>query len=173
MGNTGSVHDALVLRRSPMYKEYLYPPAGYALLGDGGYPCLRHPVTIIMPYRHPLAGRVEERFNQHHTRARNVVERAFGMLKTRWRAIFLRALEIRAVFAPKVVTACCILHNLCLATGDIPEEEHHEDDGGGGVSGKQHNRKHYRALQCQPSCQTGCTDVRSQQRAACTFSLDM
>ncbi|CAJ1050822.1 putative nuclease HARBI1 [Xyrichtys novacula] len=116
---------------SPMYKESLYPPPDYVLLGDGGYPCLRHSVTVITLYHQPLAGRVEECFNQHHARARNVVEQAFGMLKTRRGAIFLWALEIRPVFAPKVVTACCILHNLCLATGNILEEEHHEDDGGG------------------------------------------
>ncbi|CAJ1081816.1 uncharacterized protein LOC124850789 isoform X8 [Xyrichtys novacula] len=128
VGNTGSMHDVLVLRRSSMYKESLYPSAGYVLLGVGGYPCLRHPVTIITPYHQPLAGCVEEHFNQHHARARNVVKQALGMLKTRWRAIFLQALEIPSVFAPKVVTACCILHNLCLATGDIPEEKHHEDD---------------------------------------------
>ncbi|XP_035853757.1 putative nuclease HARBI1 [Sander lucioperca] len=58
VGNTGSVHDALVLRRSPMYKESLYPPAGFFLLGDGGYPCLQRPVTIITPYRQPVAGQV-------------------------------------------------------------------------------------------------------------------
>ena len=40
IGNTGSVHDALVLRRSRMYTESLYPPAGFFLLGDRGYPCL-------------------------------------------------------------------------------------------------------------------------------------
>ncbi|XP_034564172.1 putative nuclease HARBI1 [Notolabrus celidotus] len=43
IGNPGSVHDALVLRRSPMYRQALYPPDGYFLLGDGGYPCLHHP----------------------------------------------------------------------------------------------------------------------------------
>jgi len=31
IGNAGSVHDALVLRRSPMYKQALYPPAGFFL----------------------------------------------------------------------------------------------------------------------------------------------
>lgn len=45
------------------------------------------------------------------------------MLKTRWRAIFLRALEINPLFAPKVVATCCILHNLCHATDDMLEEE--------------------------------------------------
>ncbi|XP_071388109.1 putative nuclease HARBI1 [Centroberyx affinis] len=130
IGNTGSVHDALVLRRSTMYKESFYPPAGFFLLGDGGYPCLQHPVSLMTPYRQPVAGQVEARFNKHHAKARNIVERTFGMLKTRWRAIFLRALEIRPLFAPKVLAACCVLHNLCLSTGDILEEdeEPHEED---------------------------------------------
>ncbi|XP_032365442.1 putative nuclease HARBI1 [Etheostoma spectabile] len=128
VGNTGSVHDALVLRRSPMYKESLYPPPGFFLLGDGGYPCLQHPVTIMTPYRQPVAGQVQARFNKHHAKARSIIERCFGMLKTRWRAIFLRALEIRPLFAPKVISACCILHNLCLLTGDILEEDEEEED---------------------------------------------
>lgn len=54
IGNTGSVHDALVLQRSPMYKESLYPPAGFFLLGDREYPCLQHPVTLMTPYRQPV-----------------------------------------------------------------------------------------------------------------------
>ena len=40
------------------------------------------------------------------------------------------ALEIRPLFAPKVISACCILHNLCLSTGDILEEEEDEEDQG-------------------------------------------
>ena len=54
IGNAGSVHDALVLRRSPMYQQALYPPEGYFLLGEGGYPCLEFPVAIITPYRQPV-----------------------------------------------------------------------------------------------------------------------
>ena len=57
IGTPGSVHDALVLRRSPFYRQALYPPAGYFLLGDGGYPCLQRPVAIMTPYRHPVAGK--------------------------------------------------------------------------------------------------------------------
>lgn len=74
---------------------------------------------------------MEERFNRSHAKARNVIERTFGMLKTRWRSIFLRALEIRPIFAPKVVAACCILHNICVAADDIwdPEVEEQEDGG--------------------------------------------
>ncbi|XP_029949288.1 protein ALP1-like [Salarias fasciatus] len=123
VGNPGSVHDALVLRRSPIYQQALYPPAGYFLLGDGGYPCLQHPVAVMTPYRQPVASQVEARYNRHHAKGRNIIQRAFGILKTRWRSIFLRALEIRPIFAPKVVAACCILHNICVAAGDIMEEE--------------------------------------------------
>ncbi|XP_054456751.1 putative nuclease HARBI1 [Anoplopoma fimbria] len=132
IGNTGSVHDALVLRRSPMYKQALYPPAGYMLLGDGGYPCLQRPVAIMTPYRQPVASQVEARYNRHHAKARNIIERTFGILKTRWRSIFLRALEIRPLFAPKVIGACCILHNMCVAAGDILEEEEEEEEEGPG-----------------------------------------
>ena len=59
------------------------------------------------------------------------MERSFGILKTRWRAIFLRYMEIRSLFAPKVVGACCILHNICMAAGDILEEEEEEEEGPG------------------------------------------
>ncbi|KAK0138468.1 Protein ALP1-like [Merluccius polli] len=125
IGNPGSVHDARVLRRSPMYHQALYPPAGYFLLGDGGYPCLQRPVAIMTPYRQPVASQVEARYNGHHARGRNIIERAFGILKTHWRSIFLRALEIRPLFAPKVIGACC---NICVAAGDILEEEEEEEE---------------------------------------------
>uniref|UniRef100_A0A9J8DDJ6 Putative nuclease HARBI1 n=1 Tax=Cyprinus carpio carpio TaxID=630221 RepID=A0A9J8DDJ6_CYPCA len=40
VGYPGSVHDARVLKNSPVYTGRLYPPAGNHILGDGGYPCL-------------------------------------------------------------------------------------------------------------------------------------
>jgi len=71
---------------------------------------------------------VEARYNRYHVRARNIIERTFGMLKMRWRSIFLSALEIRPLFAPKVIGACCVLHNICVAAGDILEEEEEEEE---------------------------------------------
>lgn len=58
VGNVGSVHDALVLRRSPAYRQALYPPQGYFLLGDGGYPCLQNPIAILTPHRQPVASKI-------------------------------------------------------------------------------------------------------------------
>ncbi|XP_033991066.1 protein ALP1-like [Trematomus bernacchii] len=131
VGYPGSVHDTRVLKNSAIYKGALYPPSGFFLLGDGGYPCIEVPVAIITPYREPLQGRVQSRFNQHHAKARSIIERAFGMLKTRWRSLFFKALEVHHTFVPSVITACAVLHNICLTAGDILEPA--EDVGDIGV----------------------------------------
>ncbi|XP_046888417.1 uncharacterized protein LOC124475677 [Hypomesus transpacificus] len=49
----------------------------------GGYPCLMRPISLITPYKNRLRGVAQQRFNAHHARARSVIERAFGMMKTR------------------------------------------------------------------------------------------
>ncbi|KAF3849581.1 hypothetical protein F7725_019300 [Dissostichus mawsoni] len=40
----------------------------YFIVGDGGYPCIVHPITIVTPYREPLQGRVQSRFNGCHAK---------------------------------------------------------------------------------------------------------
>ncbi|XP_035465455.2 protein ALP1-like [Scophthalmus maximus] len=84
IGYRGSVHDARVLKNTPVYVRSLYPPEGYCILGDGGYPCMSQPIALITPYREPVRGAVAARFNRHHAKARSVIERAFGIMKTRW-----------------------------------------------------------------------------------------
>ncbi|MED6294920.1 hypothetical protein CHARACLAT_026009 [Characodon lateralis] len=52
-----------------------------------------------------------------------------------FRAIFLQSLEVHHTFVPHVITACAILHNICLGAGDVmapeddPEEAVEEDEG--------------------------------------------
>ncbi|RXN34359.1 G2 M phase-specific E3 ubiquitin- ligase-like protein [Labeo rohita] len=72
---------------------------------------------------------VQARFNSKHSR--NIIKRVFGMMKTCWRSIFFKALEISPAFVPEVVACCAVLHNLALLNGDIVEtedEEDHDDD---------------------------------------------
>ncbi|XP_073694470.1 uncharacterized protein [Garra rufa] len=130
VGFPGSVHDARALKNSAIYSRQLYPPEDRCILGDGGYPCLTSPITIMTPYREPVASPVEARYNRHHSRARCVIERAFGMLKTRWRSIFFKALEVSPEFTPIVITCCVILHNMRLAAGDIVDADVDDDDEG-------------------------------------------
>ncbi|XP_010764908.1 putative nuclease HARBI1 [Notothenia coriiceps] len=114
VGWPGSFHDCRMLRHSPLYRQALYPPPGQYILADRGYLCLQHPLPLITPYRQPLQGVGPQRFNSHHSRARFIIERAFGMMKTRFRSIFLKALEVHHTFVPQVITACAIMHNICI-----------------------------------------------------------
>nr|XP_033952459.1 uncharacterized protein LOC117456631 isoform X2 [Pseudochaenichthys georgianus] len=120
IGYPGFVHDARVLRNSPIFCQAL-PPAGWFLLGDGGYPCLEKPVGLLTPYKVPH-GQVQARFNRHHARARSVGERAFGRMKARWRATFFKALEVSPSFAPDIIACCAFLHNLCIDMNDVLED---------------------------------------------------
>ncbi|KAG9277982.1 putative nuclease HARBI1 [Astyanax mexicanus] len=130
IGFPGSVHDARVLRHSTLYRQATFPPRGYMILGDGGYPCISQPIALITPFKKPVRGEERVAFNRHHARARSIIERAFGMLKTRWRSIFLHAQEVNPRFVPEVIAACVTLHNICMGAGDVvqPEEEADEDE---------------------------------------------
>ncbi|CAJ1059669.1 protein ALP1-like [Xyrichtys novacula] len=46
-----SLHDARVLRHSPLYRQNVYPPPGHFILTDSGYLCLQHPLPLIIPYK--------------------------------------------------------------------------------------------------------------------------
>ncbi|KAJ8364709.1 hypothetical protein SKAU_G00135400 [Synaphobranchus kaupii] len=127
-GYPGSVHDARVLKCSDMYVHHQYPPQGWFLIGDGGYPCIQDPIT---PYREPVQGPVQARYKEQLSRARGVVERAFGVMKTRWRSIFFKALEVQNPFAVELIDCCAVLHNLCISNDDLLDaaiSDHYDDD---------------------------------------------
>ena len=53
------------------------------MIGDSGYPL---EPWLMTPYPDENAER-EKRFNERHRSARNVIERCFGVLKSRFRCI--------------------------------------------------------------------------------------
>ncbi|XP_077435665.1 M-phase phosphoprotein 8 isoform X5 [Vanacampus margaritifer] len=130
VGYPGSVHNSSVLKNSTFYRAHYFPPPGYILLGDGGYPCLQTPVCLITPYKHPAHGSVQQKFNDCHSRAHSILEKAFGMMKTRWRSTLLEAVDLKPTFAPQVIASCVFLHNVCMDNGDImdPDEDIAGDD---------------------------------------------
>lgn len=55
----------------------------------------------------------EEYYTNVHCKTRNVIERCFGVLKTRWRCLLSqRVLYYQPIKAAKIVNACAVLHNL-------------------------------------------------------------
>ena len=59
----------------------------------------------------------QRRYNYHISRVGIVVENCFGRLKARWRRL-LKKLDVDVDHIPKIITACCVLHNLCEVHGE-------------------------------------------------------
>ncbi|XP_059474251.1 uncharacterized protein LOC132195949 [Neocloeon triangulifer] len=149
IGYPGSVHDSRIFRNSPLFVNQTYPPRGYYLLGDGGYPLLSAPITVIIPFTATQINAdqaqgvffhnsvMKTSFNALHSRARSVVKIAFGRLKARWRSIFLYKLKVLYTRVPQVIASCIALQNFFLNCDDIFETEIlnvDEDDGNGNVA---------------------------------------
>lgn len=64
----------------------------------------------MKPYSKHIAGHDEHIFNYRLSRARRVVENAFGILSSRFR-IFLQTININVKHIDAVVMVSCILHN--------------------------------------------------------------
>ena len=138
VGWPGSVHDARILANSVVFDRgesgNLVPDTKQringvdvpiVILGDPAYPLL---LRLIKPFSGtgPLS-QEQKRFNYQLSRARVVVECAFGRLKGRWRSIMKRN-DTNVSFMPTLVTACCILHNLCEIHGDSFDDNWLEAD---------------------------------------------
>ena len=84
------------------------------ILGDGAF--LFQP-WLQKPYSHATSTKEQSFFNYRLSRARMVVEAAFGMLKRRWRVLQQKCESSKNVV--KLYSLACIeLHNLCLGNGD-------------------------------------------------------
>lgn len=119
-GHAGSMHDARVFRNS-FLAEFIQRPDEYFpfdshLLGDAAYPIHAH---VIVPFRDNghLSAR-QKNFNYCLSSTRMAIERAFGLLKMRFR-ILLDCLPLTDITKiPQFILACCVLHNICILQND-------------------------------------------------------
>ncbi|XP_073699849.1 uncharacterized protein [Garra rufa] len=133
VGRPGSLHDARVLRLSKLWdllNTQTFFPAhtrhiggenlGYYIIGDAAYPAQP---WLVKPFTD--TGRLTEQqdmFNARISRARVMVETAFGRLKGRWRCLLKRN-DCDLDLAREMVVACCILHNLCEQHNEVCRPE--------------------------------------------------
>jgi hypothetical protein len=80
----------------------------YFLIGDDAF-ALR--TYMLKPFAHCFLTHEERIFNYRLSRARRVVENAFGILANRFRCL-LTTLAITPERTRRVVKACLVLHNL-------------------------------------------------------------
>jgi len=100
-------------------------PQDCHLVGDQAYKLHEN---LLVPYRDN--GHLTERqqnYNFSHASARIVIERAFGLLKGRFRSLLTTLAIDRVDLIPMHILACCILHNVCLMKGDEINVEMIED----------------------------------------------
>lgn len=88
-------------------------PLPYVIVGDEAFPLKNY---LLRPFSRRYLGDNEPNkiFNYRLSRARRVVENAFGILAARWRC-FRGHLEIQPEFVDKIVLASCCLHNMLCA----------------------------------------------------------
>lgn len=117
IGFTGKVHDSRVFNES-MLKSKIDSgdiPSEYHFLGDSGYALHLNTMVQYIDYGNLLESQTI--FNKRHSSTRMIIERTFGLLKSRWRKLNLLDCELHNV--NKIIVACCVLHNITLKYGDL------------------------------------------------------
>ena len=124
----GSTHDAFMWSNCSLKDMFEQKEIGEGwLLGDSGYPCRPYLMTPVM---NPMT-RAEGRYNRAHRTTRCVVERAFGVWKSRFRCLHKSGgcLMFKPEYVVKIVVATAILHNICKDKNiPLPEDVEVEEE---------------------------------------------
>uniref|UniRef100_A0A8D0GQE7 DDE Tnp4 domain-containing protein n=1 Tax=Sphenodon punctatus TaxID=8508 RepID=A0A8D0GQE7_SPHPU len=126
-GFHGGAHNSAVMHASPFFKKknsgnFFSNPileingmnVSPVIIADPAYTCLP---WLMKPYPRNQLNADTERFNNILTRARQVVERSFGRLKSRWRSLG-GIIEMQPERVAELAVTACVLHNVCETGGD-------------------------------------------------------
>jgi hypothetical protein len=99
------------------------------ILGDAAYPTRR---WLLTPFRdNGHLTEQQKKYNQYHTSNRVVIERAFALLKGKFRRLkYLETAKVNT--SVEIIMMCCVLHNICTLTNDNIEDflaQDGDDDG--------------------------------------------
>lgn len=83
------------------------PELPHVFIGDEAFPLMRNLMRAYPKSKLTDSRRI---YNYRLSRARQVVEHAFGILAARWR-VYRKPFECRVELVDKIVNATCVLHN--------------------------------------------------------------
>ena len=125
----GSTHDAFVWANCQVSSDFEEGrlPQNVWVLGDSGYPLKPWMMT---PFLNPSTG-AQRRYNKAHKKTRCVIERTFGVWKSRFRCLDKSGGNM--MFSPerccRDIIATAILHNICITRRiPLPEDQVELDD---------------------------------------------
>lgn len=111
VGGNGRASDSTIFRESSlnvsMLNNSLHLPKRSVIIGDDAFP-LRS--DLLKPYSRKKLTVKQAVFNYRLSRARRVVENAFGILASRFR-LLLRPIEAQPRTVDFIIQASCALHN--------------------------------------------------------------
>ena len=125
IGSNGSCSDGGVFKATDLYQKLEKgtlglpeptplpddtEPVPYHIIGDEAFALN---TWMMKPYPSRGITRANRIFNYRLSRARRIVENAFGILVQRWRCL-LSTLQLCPEHAELVAMACCVMHNLIL-----------------------------------------------------------
>ena len=96
----------------------------YVVVGDEAFPLQRH---VLRPYPGRNCSEEQLVYNYRHSRARRIVECAFGILAARWR-VFHTKIACKVETVVKIIKATTVLHNM-LQSESTPNSEPGDLDG--------------------------------------------
>ena len=111
VGGNGRASDSAIFRDSTlnicMENNSLSMPENSIIVGDDAFPLK---TNLMKPYSKRGLTNDEKIFNYRLSRARRVVENAFGILTWRFR-VFSKPIELKPETIDKVICAACSIHN--------------------------------------------------------------
>ncbi|XP_024019308.1 uncharacterized protein LOC112090976 [Morus notabilis] len=129
-GWEGSVANGRVLHDALRRANGLRVPNGCYYLVDAGYTNCK---AFLAPFRGQQyrlkewedgtqPRNAQEYFNMKHSHARNVIERCFGLLNSRW-VILCSPSFFPIKTQNRIILACCLLHNFIMheMPNDVPD----------------------------------------------------
>ncbi|XP_018107432.2 putative nuclease HARBI1 [Xenopus laevis] len=124
VGKNGRVSDGGAMEQTFFYQQLkndqLHLPSNsdsregmnYVFVADEAFALHKH---VLKPFPQKNLSRERRIYNYRLSRARRVVENAFGILANRFR-IFHSAINLSPIKIDSVVLACCVLHNFLRRT---------------------------------------------------------